>query len=344
MLEPTTIDELCDCVRSHEKVAIQGGCTKRRLVGEFDGRQIVSTARLSGIVDYKPDEYIFTARAGTKLSEISALLAENGQYLPFDPPLVDEGATIGGAVAAGLNGPGSYRFGGLRDFNLAVRFVDGSGRVIFGGGKVVKNAAGFDFPKLMIGSLGRLGALAELTLKVFPKPTGVSYLRIRCSNLAAAVATLNDLANQPWDLDALELLPAMNELKIRLRGEPSALEGRRQRIGADVDESGDQFWRERDSLLLGKSDDYLAMIPITSEGIAAVSAEFDDCVISIGGNVAWVSSPSEEKIASLGRAALIVRGRAGDAVVGSKRKAAKYIGDIKKAFDREERFPAAIIT
>lgn len=344
MLEPTTSEELRDCIRDHEKVAIQGGCSKRRLVGDFAGRQLISTAKLCGVIEYKPDEYIFTAKAGTKLSEIKAMLAENGQYLPCDPPLVDEGATLGGAVAAGLNGPGSYRFGGLRDFILGVRFVDGAGRLIMGGGKVVKNAAGFDFPKLMVGSLGRLGALAELTLKVFPEPEGLSHLRLRCSNLQAAVATLNELANQPWDLDALELLPGTHELKFRLRGEPGALDDRRARIGADIDPTGGLFWDERGSLLLGKPDDYLAKIPITPDQIAAVADRFsDECVVSIAGNVAWVAGADLGEIGGLGIPALIVRGRAGETVVGPKRAAALHTA-LKHAFDPEERFPPAVMT
>jgi len=343
MLEPTSSEELCECVRSHEKVSLQGGCTKRRLAGDTGGRQLISTRKLSGVLEYKPDEYVFTALAGTRLSEISAMLEENRQYLPFDPPLVDEGATLGGAVAAGLNGPGSFRFGGLRDFVLAVRFVDGTGRLIMGGGKVVKNAAGFDFPKLMVGSLGALGALAEITMKVFPKPPGTAYLRMRCSNLRAAVAGLNDLANQPWDLDALDLLPATSELKIRLRGEAGALEARRERMGADVDTCGSLHWDERQALTLGRGDDYLAKIPITPQQILEVARRFRECVISIGGNVAWVSSPSMSELEALGMAALIVRGRSGPVSTGPLRPAQIHPA-LKNVFDPQGRYPGALMT
>src|SRR5205823_1666501 len=83
-------------------------------------------------------------------------------HLPFDPPLGAAGATLGGVVAAGTSGPGAFGHGGVRDFVIGVRFVDGRGRLVAGGGKVVKNAAGFDLPKLLVGSIGRLGAIAEL--------------------------------------------------------------------------------------------------------------------------------------------------------------------------------------
>ena len=95
---------------------------------------------------------------------------KQGQYLPFDPMLSAAGATIGGTVAAGISGPGRYRYGGIRDFLLGVQFISSDGAVINAGGKVVKNAAGFDIPKLLVGSLGRLGVMTELTFKVFPQP------------------------------------------------------------------------------------------------------------------------------------------------------------------------------
>ena len=125
-------------------------------------------------------EFTFTALAGTPVREIAAALAERGQYLPFDPMLREAGATLGGTVAAGLSGPGRFRYGGLRDFILGVRFVDGEGRLLRLGGKVVKNAAGFDLPKFFVGSLGRFGVLAEMTFKVFPKRGRDAHAAARC--------------------------------------------------------------------------------------------------------------------------------------------------------------------
>ena len=98
--------------------------------------------------------------------------------MPCEALFAEAGATLGGTVAAATSGPGRLRFGGVRDFLLGVRFVTGDGRVVFGGGKVVKNAAGFDLPKLMVGGLGRFGVLTELTFKVFPKPEKFASLAI----------------------------------------------------------------------------------------------------------------------------------------------------------------------
>ncbi len=160
-VQPVTVAEVQEAVRSFERIALRGGGTKPGLAAAVDGVTVLDMRGLSGIVEYEPDEFVFTALAGTPVAEVAALLAEHGQYLPFDPPFVDAGATLGGATAAGLSGPRRYRYGGVRDFVIGVRFVDGRGDVVRGGGKVVKNAAGFDLPKLMAGSLGRLGALVE---------------------------------------------------------------------------------------------------------------------------------------------------------------------------------------
>src|SRR4029079_10168517 len=123
-----------------------------------------------------PSEFTFTALAGTPIKEIVHALGERGQYLPFDPMLVDSGATLGGTIASGLSGPGRFRFGGVRDFILGVQFVDGMGRLLRMGGKVVKNSAGFDVPKFLTGSLGRFGLITEATFKVFPRPE--NYLTV----------------------------------------------------------------------------------------------------------------------------------------------------------------------
>src|SRR5437660_3460343 len=141
---------------------------------------------LSGIVEYEPSEFTFTALAGTRVTEIAEALRKRGQYLPFVRLLWVAGATLGGTVASGLSGPGRFRFGGLRDFILGVRFVDGTGRLLRMGGKVVKNAAGFDLPKFFVGSLGRFGVLAEITFKVFPQRLASRTLKLEVDGAEAA--------------------------------------------------------------------------------------------------------------------------------------------------------------
>lgn len=185
VLAPTTSAELVDAIRSTPRLIAVGGGTKPRMSAVAPEFARLSMAQLRGIVEYEPSEFTFTGFAGTPIREIMAALGERGQYLPFDPMLVLAGATLGGTVAAGLSGPGRVRFGGLRDFILGVRFVDGEGRLLRLGGKVVKNAAGFDVPKFLVGSAGRFGVIAELSFKVFPRPVASRTLRLDAADAAA---------------------------------------------------------------------------------------------------------------------------------------------------------------
>ena len=157
LFEPTSIAEIQQALTSLEHLHVAGGGTKPALSGGAN----LSTRALAGVLEYEPSEYTMTALAGTPLREIADRLHENKQFMPFDPPLLAAGATLGGTVASGGSGSGRVRYGGLRDFLLGVRIVTGGGRVVFGGGKVVKNAAGFDIPKLMVGGLGTMAVLVE---------------------------------------------------------------------------------------------------------------------------------------------------------------------------------------
>ncbi|HEX4962035.1 MAG TPA: FAD-binding protein, partial [Thermoanaerobaculia bacterium] len=111
-------------IETQSRLLPRGGGTKTALSTPADGGAILDLSGLSGVLEYQPEEYTFTALAGTRVKDVAALLAEKGQYLPFDPLLAERGATLGGSVAAGANGPGRQRYGGVRDFLIAARFVD----------------------------------------------------------------------------------------------------------------------------------------------------------------------------------------------------------------------------
>lgn len=223
---PADLDDLATLVREATSVFPRGGGTKAGSLGpgpapapgpgateEADGRTgglpagavVVDTTGLEGVVEYEPAEFTVTARAGTRVATIEALLARHGQYLPFDPLLVDAGATLGGTVAAGVSGPCRMRYGGVRDFVLGVTLVDGQGQVIRGGGRVVKNAAGYDLPKFLCGSLGRFGVLAEVTFKVFPRPEAFATACFTFATLEEAAAALAAVYRSPLEPHALEL-------------------------------------------------------------------------------------------------------------------------------------------
>jgi glycolate oxidase FAD binding subunit len=206
----TTIEAIQSTIREGGPLLARGGGTKPALSTPANGATVLDVSGLAGVLEYEPGEFTFTALAGTRVADVQALLREQGQYLPFDPPLAERGATLGGTVAAGLSGPGRYRYGGVRDFILGVRFVDGNGELIRGGGKVVKNAAGFDLPKLMVGSLGQLGVLVELTFKVFPQPPAYTTLSLRCQTLPDAVSVLLRSYTARLDIEALDLEPTSN--------------------------------------------------------------------------------------------------------------------------------------
>src|SRR5512135_2315944 len=185
--------ELTDRVRqacaAHAPLRIVGGGTKQFLGLEIDAQALDVSAH-SGIVSYDPAELVVTARGGTRLRDLRVALAERGQRLPFEPPEFGEAATIGGTVACGLSGPARAYSGPLRDFVLGVRVLTGDGRVLRFGGEVMKNVAGYDVARLMAGSLGILGVLLEVSLKVLPLPADERTLAFEMDE----TATLTRLA------------------------------------------------------------------------------------------------------------------------------------------------------
>lgn len=184
-----------------------GGDTKSALgaVRDDQGVEKISMTELSGIIKYEPSEYLITVRSGTRIRDIQQALAEHRQYLPFDPLFVDAGATLGGTIASGIGGGHQLLFGAPRDFVMEVELIDGLGKLVRGGGKVVKNAAGLDLPKLVVGSLGRLGILTELTVKVLPRPEAVFGVMTRLQQFADAVPLIQKVISNPLPLSAIDV-------------------------------------------------------------------------------------------------------------------------------------------
>src|SRR5688572_14832866 len=161
-------DRILAAATDGRPLCIRGGGTK-----DFYGRapqgEILDVREHRGVVDYDPAELVITARGGTPLAEVEDALASRGQWLAFEPPHFGDGATIGGCVAAGLAGPRRASTGSVRDFLLGVTLLDGRGQVLRFGGQVMKNVAGFDVARLMAGSLGTLGILLDVSLKLLPR-------------------------------------------------------------------------------------------------------------------------------------------------------------------------------
>jgi glycolate oxidase FAD binding subunit len=296
---------------------------------------------LAGVVDYDPAELTFTARPGTPLAEIDAMLASHGQHLPFDPPRLGEGATLGGAVAAGITGPSGFG-AGIRDFVVGVRFVDGTGRLAMGGGKVVKNAAGFDLPKLMVGSLGRLGVITELSLKVFPRPEASATVRFPTVGLQAGLAAVATLARGPIPITALDLAPD-GTVTARLAGTATDVDGPKTGLsggfsahqhggvgaragrlagsaepGGEVIE-GEALWDEGRRFGWVGGDARLVVVPVAPRQVIALDADLDRYGASrrygLGANVAWIAWPAAKPVADLS-ALLASHGLSGVALTG----------------------------
>jgi glycolate oxidase FAD binding subunit len=353
-LKPTSVEELAAAIRAHPRVLVIGAQTKPRLSQVKDDDVLISTTALRGIIEYEPSEFTLTALAGTPVREIATALAAQGQYLPFDPVWLEAGSTIGGAVAAGINGAGRLRYGGLRDFILGVRFIDGSGQPLRVGGKVVKNAAGFDLPKFFVGSLGRFGALAEITFKVFPRPANTLTLRLPAKDPAAATAMLTAAAATRWECDALEYSPAPSAVYLRLCGPEPALDSLAQEIlarwpGQKLSPTeAEGYWTGLREFRWSPAEDALLKVAITPalvEIFCRLIPEIPEGRLQIGaaGNVAYLSLPAsagtkklDEALQDWGVAALALRGDV-PLWLGAKGEG-PITAAVKKALDPENRF------
>ncbi|MEQ1662126.1 MAG: glycolate oxidase subunit GlcE [Thiobacillus sp.] len=206
---------------------------------------VLDTRALTGIVEYQSKELVLTAQAGTPLTEIEAALADNGQILAFEPPHFNGRGTLGGCVAAGLSGPRRPYAGAARDFVLGVRMIDGTGQALRFGGQVIKNVAGYDVSRLMAGSLGTLGLLTEISLKVLPRPAMETTLQFAL-NEADAILKMNQWAAQPMPLSATSWHDGV--LTLRLSGAAAAVRATQARLGGETlaDAAADFWQRLRD--------------------------------------------------------------------------------------------------
>ncbi|KNH26975.1 glycolate oxidase [Pseudomonas syringae] len=217
---------------------IQGGNTKAFLGREVAG-EILDTRAHRGIVSYDPTELVISVRAGTPLSELFAALDAAGQMLPCEPPSFGEGATVGGMIAAGLSGPRRPWSGSVRDFVLGMRVISGLGTHLRFGGEVMKNVAGYDLSRLMVGSYGCLGVLTEVSLKVLPKPR-------QCLSISLDIDCARALANlAQWGQQPLPISAASHDgqrLYLRLEGGEGSVAAAHQRLGGEPLDSG--YWAD----------------------------------------------------------------------------------------------------
>lgn len=300
-----------------------GGRTKSALSAGAAGLTLLDMRPHRGIVSYDPSEFLISAQAGTPLTEMQAVLDEQRQYLPFDPLFVSQGATLGGTVASGLSGAGRLLYGSLRDFVMEVQLIDGLGKIVRGGGKVVKNAAGFDLPKLVVGSYGRMGVLTEITLKVFPRPPATATLQVKAGSVPKAIVAVQSLLAQPLPVSALDLhfdREGGVDLLARFSAPSDSLAEVLRRAAAagglpsqSVEEPSaeQQIWRDQAAAVeqhAGSSSRILVRIASNLPGLAqlapallAQAGDGGELHCTGGGSVAWLSLTEASQLVGLDR-------------------------------------------
>lgn len=244
MEEDDTVAAWSERIRSataeDRPLRIRGGGTKDWYGQALEGA-ILDTRAHRGIIAYDPAELVITARAGTPLLEIEAALADHSQMLPFEPPHFGPSATLGGCIAAGIAGPRRPSAGAPRDFVLGAVIMNGHGQVLHFGGQVVKNVAGYDVSRLLAGSLGTLGLILELSVKVLPFPKAETTLKFDM-NGTDAVRKLNEWGGRPLPITASAW--RHGTLAVRLAGAEAAVKSARSTLGGEVVDAveAERFW------------------------------------------------------------------------------------------------------
>ena len=230
--------QVVDAINTQTPLNICGNNTKSFLGRAAQGKTL-ALAEHRGIIEYDPRELVLTARAGTPLSEIEAALAEAGQMLAFEPPHFGGGATLGGTIACGLSGPRRPYAGAARDAMLGCQIINGRGELLRFGGQVMKNVAGYDVSRLMVGAFGTLGVLLEVSLKVLPRPAASLTLVQECPQ-NEAIGRMSQLLSQPIPVDAA--CYHAGHCYLRIAGSAQAVRHAQKLLGGETLEDSASFW------------------------------------------------------------------------------------------------------
>ena len=280
VVQPTSVSGVADLLRTTTgSVLVRGAGTKQDWAGRVSEPDLVlDTTRLTGLLTYNPADLTASVRAGTTLADLQAELSGNHQWLALDPPSAERGATVGGLVAAGDSGPSRLRYGGLRDLVIGVTIVLADGTIARSGGHVIKNVAGYDLAKLLYGSLGSLAVVAEVVVRLHPRPPVARTVAGPADVGQASVAALA-LAASPLEPAAVEWVSdrgsgGSGQLFVRVDGSESSTTHAAARIQDLVAEHGitsrtldqeaaDRAWQRHSATVLG-GDDGVATLRIAS--------------------------------------------------------------------------------
>ena len=232
--------QVLDAFHSETPLNISGSGSKSFLGRAAAPAHPIDVSSHRGIVDYDPRELVLTARSGTPLQEIETALASSNQMLAFEPPHFGAGATLGGTMACGLSGPRRPFSGSARDFVLGCKLLNGRGEILKFGGQVMKNVAGYDVSRLMVGAHGTLGLLLEISLKVLPRPAASITVARECS-AAEAIASMSGLLNKSQPVDGA--CYHGERYYVRIAGSAQAVKEARTKIPGDVLPDAEKFWQ-----------------------------------------------------------------------------------------------------
>ena len=330
-------DRIVSATRSGTALRIRGNGTKDWYGQELNG-ELLDTTAYSGIISYDPTELVVTARAGTNLREIGKALAEKKQMLAFEPPRFDGLATVGGIVASGLSGPRRQAVGSVRDFVLGTVLMDGKGETLHFGGQVMKNVAGYDVSRLLTGSLGTLGLILEVSLKVLPRPFAQHSLQFVMSE-QDALHQLNIWGGQPLPLSASCWVDG--HLYVRLSGAQAAVDAAIAKMGGTDLPEAENFWdgvREQTHTFFSAQQQALWRLSLPT--VAPPLALPGEQMIEWGGALRWLKTSADAAniraaVAAAGGHATLYKG--GDKSVGVFQPLAPAVArihrNLKQAFD-----------
>ena len=240
------MDDICTILQQQVLDAFElgtplniAGSGSKSFLGYISAAQAIDVSQHRGIVHYDPRELVLTARSGTSLREIEATLADAGQMLAFEPPHFGDTATLGGTIACALSGPRRPYCGSARDFVLGCQILNGRGEVLRFGGQVMKNVAGYDVSRLMVGAYGTLGILLDISLKVLPRPAASITLTRACSP-SEAIKSMSDLLGKPYPVDGACF--DGDNCHLRISGSEQAVREARNKIPGEEMQDADTFW------------------------------------------------------------------------------------------------------
>ena len=283
-LSSTLLAQVQEAIKHQTPLSIKG-CGSKNFYGYPPSPDLnrLDASVHRGIIDYEPAELVMHVRAGTRLFEINQLLGDNNQLLPFEPPDFETNSTIGGVIASGLSGPRRPWAGSVRDYVLGVTLITGRGEILEFGGQVMKNVAGYDVSRLLTGSLGTLGIILDVSLKVLPAPEVEITRSIAVSRQEFQARVQSMQRNMPLSAAAYQ----DGYLKVRLSGSEAAVSAAVQKI--DGEDTDNAYWENLNTL-----ECFTGVKNLWRVSVAPASKLFleDAAVIDWGGGIRWLTGPA----------------------------------------------------